>query len=231
MEEIIMLGIVLVFILIIIITWIKEDKNYHKEMEKRESEFEKHKLWLEKEKRRHDRMIMEGYAYYKDDIYSDDDIEHNVYDKPKDDKGRWFIGTTKTETGTRKIHISQTLKIALQNYKNKQEYLKKIYGKKYIYYHLEDVTNKSGKIIEHRIVREEISNKDSNRFDLIFTKENGAYIGTDITSLLGHKNIETTENFYISSTEDSRKYATELFDNISKSETINKIIEYKINLQ
>ncbi|MFR6305389.1 MAG: hypothetical protein ACLUNR_00975 [Bacilli bacterium] len=51
----------------------------------------------------------------------------------------------------------------------------------------------------------------------------------DVADLLGHKNIETTENFYISSTEDSRKYATEIFDNISKSETINKIIEYKID--
>lgn len=39
------------------------------------------------------------------------------------------------------------------------------------------------------------------------------------------------ENFYISSTESSRKYATELFDNIPKSETINKIIEYKIESQ
>lgn len=198
-------------------------------------------------------------------------IEHNVYDKPKDDKGRWFIGTTKTQTGTRKVHISQTLKIALQNYKNKQDYLKKLYGRKYIYYNLEEVENKYGKIVEHRIVREEISNKDSKRYNLIFTKENGAYIGTDITrypykiihnelgikkcrfydlrgsyatkilnngieirdvaDLLGHKNIETTENFYISSTESSRKYATELFDNISKSETINKIIEYKIESQ
>ena len=198
-------------------------------------------------------------------------IEHNVYDKPKDDKGRWFIGTTKTQTGTRKVHISQTLKIALQNYKNKQDYLKKLYGRKYIYYNLEDVENKYGKIVEHRIVREEISNKDSKRYNLVFTKENGAYIGTDITrypykiihnelgikkcrfydlrgsyatkilnnsieirdvaDLLGHKNIETTENFYISSTESSRKYATELFDNISKSETINKIIEYKIESQ
>ena len=54
-------------------------------------------------------------------------IQHNVYDKPKDGKGRWYIGTTKTETGTRKIHLSQTLKIALQNYKKKQDYFKKIY--------------------------------------------------------------------------------------------------------
>ncbi len=196
-------------------------------------------------------------------------IEHNIYDKPKDDKGRWYIGTTKTETGTRKIHLSQTLKIALQNYKKKQDYLKSIYGKKYIYYCLEDVVNKSGKVVERRIVREELSNVESKRIDLIFTKENGLYLGTDITrtpfkiihnelgikkcrfydlrgsyatkilnngveirdvaDLLGHKNIETTENFYISSTEDSRKYATEVFDNISKSETINKIIKYDID--
>lgn len=196
-------------------------------------------------------------------------IQHNVYDKPKDGKGRWYIGTTKTETGTRKIHLSQTLKIALQNYKKKQDYFKKIYGRRYIYYNVEDVKNQSGKVVEHRIVREELSNKDSKKINLIFMRENGLYLGTDITripfkiihnelgikkcrfydlrgsyatkilnngveirdvaDLLGHKNIETTENFYISSTEDSRKYATEIFDNISKSETINKIIEYKID--
>lgn len=198
-------------------------------------------------------------------------IEHNVYDKPKDDKGRWFIGTTKTESGTRKIHLSQTLKIALQNYKKKQDYYKKIFGRRYIKYRVEDVVNSYGKVIEHRIVREELSNKESEKIDLIFTKENGLYIGTDITrtpfkiihnelgikkcrfydlrgsyatkilnsgveirdvaDLLGHRNIETTENFYISSTEDSRKYASEVFDNISKSETIDKIIKYKIDIE
>jgi len=82
MEEIIMYGMVLLFILIIIIIWIKEDKNYHKEMEKREEELEKHKLWFEKEKRKHDRMVLEGDAYYEDDIYNYDDIELNdEYDK------------------------------------------------------------------------------------------------------------------------------------------------------
>lgn len=196
-------------------------------------------------------------------------IQHNVYDKLKDGKGGWYIWTTKTETGTRKIHLSKTLKIALQNYKKKQDYFKKIYGKRYIYYNVEDVKNQSGKVVEHRIVREELSNKDFEKINLIFTRENGLYLGTDITrilfkiihnelgikkcrfydlrgsyaikilnngveirdvaDLLGHKNIETTENFYISSTEDSRKYATEIFDNISKSKTINMIIEYKID--
>ena len=52
--------------------------------------------------------------------------------------------------------------------------------KNYIY-SLIDVENEYGKIVEHRIVMEEISNKDSKRFNLIFTKGNGVYIGTDIT--------------------------------------------------
>ena len=52
----------------------------------------------------------------------------------------------------------------------------------------------------------------------------------DVADILGHKNVETTENFYISSTDDSRKYATDVFDNIIKSDTINEIIKYEIKL-
>lgn len=194
-------------------------------------------------------------------------IEHNVYDKPKDKKGRWYIGSTKTETGTRKIYIGQTLKIALQNYKNKQEYLRKLYGKRYTYYHIEDVTNEYGKVIAQRIVKNVNNEKIIN---LVFTKENGTYLGTDITrypfkiihnelgiekcrfydlrgsyatkilnsgieirdvaDILGHKNIETTENFYISSTDTSRKYATEVFDKAIKSEIIDKTIRYNVKV-
>ena len=161
--------------------------------------------------------------------------------------------------------LEQTLKIALQNYKNKQEYLRKIYGKKYIYYHIEDVTNEYGKVIAQRIVE---NYNNEKILDLVFTKENGKYLGTDITrypfkiihnelgiekcrfydlrgsyatkilnsgieirdvaNILGHKNIETTENFYISSTDNSRKYATEVFDKAIKSETINKVIRYNV---
>ena len=36
------------------------------------------------------------------------EVKHNVYDKKKDDKGRWYLGTTKTETGNRKVYIAQT---------------------------------------------------------------------------------------------------------------------------
>ena len=189
-------------------------------------------------------------------------IQHNVYDKPKDGKGRWYIGTTKTETGTRKIHLSQTLKIALQNYKKKQDYFKKIYGRRYIYYNVEDVKNQSGKVVEHRIVREELSNKDSKKINLIFMRENGLYLGTDITRIpfkiihnelgikkcrfydlrgsfatislrggceikdiaevLGHKRIETTEKYYISSTSEDKKEVEEIFEMNIKLE--NKMI-------
>lgn len=193
-------------------------------------------------------------------------IRHNVYDKPKDKKGRWFIGTTKTISGKRKVHISNTLYTALVNYKKKQEYLKRLYGNKYNYYHFEDVTNQYGKVVEQRIVINEKKCKYDKNADLIFTRENGLYIGTDLTrypfkvihqelglekcrfydlrgsyatkilnngieirnvaDLLGHKNIETTENYYISSTSETRQNATEIFDKITQSEIINEIINF-----
>lgn len=190
-------------------------------------------------------------------------VKHNVYDKPKDKKGRWYLGSTKTETGIREIFISDTLYKALLNYKKKQDYYKKIYNKRYIYYHLEDVKNEYGIIKEKRIVKN-ISNEE--KLNLVFTKENGSYSGTDsirypykvikeelnikcrfydlrgsyatkilnngieirdVADLLGHRNIETTENFYISSTNLSKRKAIKVFDSITNSDTINKIINYE----
>lgn len=49
----------------------------------------------------------------------------------------------------------------------------------------------------------------------------------DIADILGHKNIETTENYYISSTETSRKAANDNFGKIVYSDIINEIVEYK----
>ena len=194
-------------------------------------------------------------------------IKHSIYDKNKDDKGRWYIGTTKTISGTRDVYISSTLLVALKNFKRKQEYLKKIFGKKYIYYHLEEVRNSYGKVIETRIVENKKGYKYDNNIDLVFVKENGKYVGTDlirypfkiirnelgfkncrfydlrgsyatkilnngierreVADILGHKDVSTTENYYISSTSDTRKNATEAFDNLMKSEIIDEIVEYK----
>lgn len=193
-------------------------------------------------------------------------IKHNVYDKKKDEKGKWFLGKTKTLTGDRTINISDTLLKALKNYKKKQSYFKKIYGTNYHYYHLEEVKNEHGKVVEYRIVENENNLLTINTLNLVFTRENGVYSGTDITrypfkiihyelgikncrfydlrgsyatkilkngieirdvaDLLGHKNIETTENYYISSTDESRKEANDVFESVTKSETISKISNY-----
>ena len=193
-------------------------------------------------------------------------IKHSVYDKPKDDKGRWYLGGTKTLSGVRDVYIGDTLLKALTNYKKKQDYMKMIYGKQYTYYHLEEVTNEYGKVLEHRIV--ENDGEEYENIDLIFTKEDGTYVGTDLTrypfkvihdelgiekcrfydlrgsyatkilnngieirdvaDLLGHRNIETTENFYISGTEINKKRAVDVFDELTGSEIIDKIISYNI---
>ena len=185
-------------------------------------------------------------------------IQHNVYDKKKDEKGKWFLGNTKTSTGDRIIHI--------RNYKKKQSFFKKIYGSNYHYYHLEEVKNEHGKVIEHRIVENENNLLTIDTLNLVFTRENGVYSGTDITrypfkiihyelgikkcrfydlrgsyatkilkngieirdvaDLLGHRNIETTENYYISSSVESRKEANDVFESVTHSEIISKISNY-----
>lgn len=103
-------------------------------------------------------------------------IKHSVYDKSKDNKGRWFLGQTKTYSGTRTIYIGNTLKAALINYKKRQDYLKEIFGHQYKYYHLEDDidTNNS---VDKRIV---INTNNENIINLVFTKDDGTYVGTDI---------------------------------------------------
>ncbi len=73
-------------------------------------------------------------------------MKHNVYAKNKDDKGKWFIGDIKTETGERQVYIYDTLLKSLKSYKKKQ------YKKEYYSYCLEEVKNKYGKIIEYRII-------------------------------------------------------------------------------
>lgn len=195
-------------------------------------------------------------------------IKHSVYDKPKDNKGRWYLGSTKTIAGERIVYISPTLLFALKNYKEKQKFLKEALGSKYTYYYLENVKNKYGKVVEQRIVEKNDNDSDKENLNLVFTKTNGKYVGTDLVrypfeiihkelgiekvrfydlrgsyatkilktgveirdfaDMLGHKNIETTENYYVSSTSDSRKGATDAFDQMMQSDLIKEISEYQI---
>lgn len=194
-------------------------------------------------------------------------IEHNVYSKVKDEKGKWFLGTTKTINGVRKVYICDTLLVALKNYKKKQEDFKKLYGKRYHYYNLEEVKNKYGKTIEYRIVETVRKSELLENLDLVFRKENGIYSGTDIVKypykvvhtelgivncrfydlrgsyatkslrkggeirdiadILGHSKIEATENYYVSTTEETLKEASEKFEQTVKSDVIDEIIKYE----
>ena len=45
--------------------------------------------------------------------------------------------------------------------------------------------------------------------------------------MLGHKNIETTENYYITSLDENRNKASKKFDKIINSDIINMIASYK----
>lgn len=197
-------------------------------------------------------------------------VRHSVFDKKKNENGRWYIGTTKTKSGERQIHISPTLMKALVNFKNKQMELRLLYGKDYKYYHLEEVKNQYGKVLEYQIVENQSNILSMKPLNMVFTRDDGKYCGTDIikypykiihkelgiencrfydlrgsyattilrngveirdvADVLGHKDIETTENYYISSTDETRKNVTDSYENAINLDVIEEIIEYKISI-
>ena len=52
----------------------------------------------------------------------------------------------------------------------------------------------------------------------------------DVAEILGHSRIETTENYYISSTDETRKNVTDSYENAINLDVIKEIIEYKISI-
>ena len=197
----------------------------------------------------------EVFALTWDDIDLDNriiKINKTVYSKDKEEKGRWYLGTTKTIGSQRDVYICDTLYNILLDYKNTQDNYKKQYAKKYKRYVLEEVKNKYGKLVEYKIVE---SNSRRNKVDMVFTRKNGAYSGTnivkypfkiihhelgikcrfydlrgsfatislrngceikDIAEVLGHKRIETTEKYYISSIDKDKESVINLFEKSSK---------------
>ena len=198
----------------------------------------------------------EVFALTWDDIDLDNriiKISKTVYAKDKEEKGRWYLCTTKTIGSQRDVYICDTLYNILLDYKNTQDNYKKQYGKNYKKYILVDVKNKYGKLVEYRIVE---SNSIHNKVDMVFTRKDGTYSGTDIVKypfkvinhelgikcrfydlrgsfatislrngceikdiaeVLGHRRIETTEKYYITSTEVDKNEVIKLFENSIRS--------------
>ena len=197
----------------------------------------------------------EVFALTWDDIDLDNriiKISKTVYAKDKEQKCRWYLGTTKTIGSQRDVYICDTLYNILLDYKNTQDNYKKQCGKNYKKYILEEVKNRYGKLVEYKIV-ESNSRRNSrrNRVDMVFTRKDGTYSGTDIVKypfkiihheleikcrfydlrgsfatislrngceikdiaeVLGHRRIETTEKYYISSTENDKRNVIINFD-------------------
>lgn len=206
-----------------------------------------------------------------DDINFEDNkirINKTVYAKEKDNKGRWYLGSTKTKGSTREIYMCNTLKNVLINLKRSQENNNRKLKRKYHKYCLEEIKNKYNIITEYRIIEYKNKSKNKNYVDLVFTKENGSYSGTDllrypfsiihkelkitncrfydlrgsyattmlrngiqikdVAEILGHSRVETTQNYYISSFEESKKYASEVFERNLQSKIIDDIIDTNI---
>ena len=104
-------------------------------------------------------------------------INKTVYAKDKEEKGRWYLGTTKTVGSQREVYICNTLYKILLDYKKIKDDYKKQYSKNYKKYVLEEVKNKYGKLVEYKIVE---SNSRHNKVDMVFTRKDGIYSGTDI---------------------------------------------------
>ena len=122
----------------------------------------------------------EVFALTWDDIDLDNrviKINKTVYAKNKEEKGRWYLGTTKTVGSQREVYICDTLYKILLDYKKIKDDYKKQYSKNYKKYVLEEVKNKYGKLVEYKIVE---SNSRYNKVDMVFTRKDGIYSGTDI---------------------------------------------------
>lgn len=122
----------------------------------------------------------EVFALTWDDIDLDNrviKINKTVYAKDKEEKGRWYLGTTKTVGSQREVYICDILYKILLDYKKIKDDYKKQYSKNYKKYVLEEVKNKYGKLVEYKIVE---SNSRYNKVDMVFTRKDGIYSGTDI---------------------------------------------------
>lgn len=119
-----------------------------------------------------------------------------------------------------KINLKYTIQEAYKNIIDK--YLKPSLG----LYRLSAITS----VILHSFLTELCSKYSFSRsyFKNILKVMKGTF--REATDVLGHKNIETTENYYISSTDETRKNVTDSYESTINLDVIDEIIEYKISI-
>ena len=153
-------------------------------------------------------------------------VRHSVFDKKKNENGRWYIGTTKTKSGERQIHISPTLmKALILSMKPANMIFTRDNGK----YCGTDIIKYPYKIIHNELGIENCRFYDLSGSYATTILRNGVEI-RDVADVLGHKDIETTENYYISSTDETRKNVKDSYENEINLDVIEEIIEYKISI-
>ena len=82
------------------------------------------------------------------------------------------------------------------------------------------------------MIHEELGIKKCRFYDLrgsYATKvlNNGTEI-KEVADLLGHRNVETSENYYIRSIEDNKRLAVNEFDSKNTTDVIKSVIEFQI---
>ncbi len=163
--------------------------------------------------------------------------------------------------------LNQALLEVLKSYQHYQINNRKKQKTKYYDYYLEEAKNKYGKVVENRIIELKYKSKKKAKVNLVFVKDNGIYIGTDLISypyriihhelginncrfydlrrsfstkslkngveirdvadILGHSKIEATKNYYVTTTKETDKEASEKFEEMVKLDSIDEIIKYK----
>ena len=83
-----------------------------------------------------------------------------------------------------------------------------------------------------KVIHEELGIKKCRFYDLrgsYATKvlNNGTEI-KEVADLLGHRNVETTENYYIRSIEDNKRLAVNEFDSKNTTDVIKNVIRFQI---